>query len=152
EKKIQIVMHSGISYDVPLAEKILGIDLSELMLIDSLALSWYLNPNRPKHDLDSLHADYGIEKPKIDDWENLSYEEYEHRCQEDVNINKALWEVLKARLVDMYTIAQAQINAGNVGGKRMSEDEEIYLDQFVGSSVDEAIDRLLTFLMFKMDC
>lgn len=152
EKKIPIVMHSGISYDVPLAEKILGIDLSELMLIDSLALSWYLNPNRPKHGLDSFHADYGIEKPKIDDWENLSYEEYEHRCQEDVKINKALWEDLKARLIDMYTFAQAEINAGNVGGKRMSEDEEIYLDQFVGSSVDEAIDRLLTFLMFKMDC
>lgn len=152
EKKIPIVMHSGISYDIPLAEKLLGIDLSELMLIDSLALSWYLNPNRPKHGLDSFHADYGIEKPKIDDWENLSYEEYEHRCQEDVKINKALWEDLKARLIDMYTIAQAEINAGNVGGKRMSEDEEIYLDQFVGSSVDEAIDRLLTFLMFKMDC
>lgn len=152
EKKIPIVMHSGISYDIPLAEKLLGIDLSEIMLIDSLALSWYLNPNRPKHGLDSFHEDYGIEKPKIDDWENLSYEEYRHRCQEDVKINKALWEDLKARLIDMYTLAQAEINAGNVGGKRMTEDEEIYLDQFVGSSVDEAIDRLLTFLMFKMDC
>lgn len=152
EKKIPIVMHSGISYDIPLAEKLLGIDLSEIMLIDSLALSWYLNPNRPKHGLDSFHEDYGIEKPKVDDWENLSYEEYRHRCQEDVKINKALWEDLKARLIDMYTLAQAEINAGNVGGKRMSEDEEIYLDQFVGSSVDEAIDRLLTFLMFKMDC
>jgi hypothetical protein len=152
EKKIPIVMHSGISYDIPLAEKLLGIDLSEIMLIDSLALSWYLNPNRPKHGLDSFHEDYGIEKPKIDDWENLSYEEYRHRCQEDVKINKALWEDLKARLIDMYTLAQAEINAGKVGGKRMSEDEEIYLDQFVGSSVDEAIDRLLTFLMFKMDC
>ena len=152
EKKIPIVMHSGISYDVPLAEKILGIDLSELMLIDSLALSWYLNPNRPKHGLDSFHADYGIEKPKIDDWENLSYEEYRHRCQEDVKINKALWEDLKARLIDMYTFAQAEINAGHVGGTRMLDGEEIYLDQFVGSTVDEAIDRILTFLMFKMDC
>lgn len=152
EKKIPIVMHSGISYDIPLAEKLLDIDLSEIMLIDSLALSWYLNTNRSKHGLDSFHEDYGIEKPKIDDWENLSYEEYRHRCQEDVKINKALWEDLKARLIDMYTIAQAEINAGNVGGKRMAEDEEIYLDQFVGSSVDDAIDRLLTFLMFKMDC
>jgi len=152
EKKIPIVMHSGISYDIPLAEKLLDIDLSEIMLIDSLALSWYLNPNRPKHGLDSFHADYGIEKPKIDDWENLSYEEYRHRCQEDVKINKALWEDLKARLIDMYTFAQAEINAGHVGGTRMFDGEEIYLDQFVGSSVDEAIDRLLTFLMFKMDC
>ena len=152
EKKIPIVMHSGISYDIPLAEKLLDIDLSEIMLIDSLALSWYLNPNRSKHGLDSFHEDYGIEKPKIDDWENLSYEEYRHRCQEDVKINKALWEDLKARLIDMYTFAQAEINAGHVGGTRMFDGEEIYLDQFVGSTVDEAIDRLLTFLMFKMDC
>ena len=152
EKKIPIVMHSGISYDIPLAEKLLDIDLSEIMLIDSLALSWYLNPNRSKHGLDSFHEDYGIEKPKIDDWENLSYEEYRHRCQEDVKINKALWEDLKARLIDMYTFAQAEINAGHVGGTRMFDGEEIYLDQFVGSTVDEAIDRILTFLMFKMDC
>lgn len=149
---IPIVMHSGILYDVPLAEKILGLDLSELMIIDSLALSWYLNPKRPRHGLDSFHEDYGIAKPKIDDWENLSYEEYRHRCEEDVKINKALWDDLKERLIDMYTKAQAEIDAGNVGGKRMSGGEEIYLDQFVGSSVDEAIDRLLTFLMFKMDC
>jgi len=152
EKKVPIVMHSGISYDIPLAEKLLDIDLSEIMLIDSLALSWYLNTNRPKHGLDSFHEDYGIEKPKIDDWENLSYEEYRHRCQEDVKINKALWEDLKARLIDMYTFAQAEINAGHVGGTRMFDGEEIYLDQFVGSTVDEAIDRILTFLMFKMDC
>lgn len=152
EKKVPIVMHSGISYDVPLAEKLLGIDLSDLMLIDSLALSWYLNTNRQRHGLDSFHEDYGIEKPKIDDWENLSYEEYRHRCEEDVKINKALWEDLKARLLDIYSTAQTEINSGSVGGKRMSEQEDIYLDQFVGGSVDEAIDRLLTFLMFKMDC
>lgn len=152
ENNIPIVMHSGISYDVPLAEKILGIDLSELMLIDSLALSWYLNPHRPKHGLDSFHEDYGIAKPKIDDWSSLSYEEYRHRCEEDVKINKALWEDLKSRLIDLYTVAQVEIDSGKVGGKRMFQDEEIYLDQFIGSSVDEAIDRLLTFLMFKMDC
>ena len=152
ENKIPIVMHSGISYDIPLAEKLLDIDLSGIMLIDSLALSWYLNPNRPKHGLDSFHADYGIEKPPIEDWEGLTYEEYKHRCQEDVKINKALWEDLKSRLVDMYTIAQSEINAGRVGGKRMFDGEEIYIDQFVGDTTEQAIDRILTFLMFKMDC
>lgn len=152
EKKIPIVMHNGISYDVPMVEKLLGIDLSGLMVIDTLALSWYLNTNRQKHGLDSFHSDYGIEKPKIDDWESLSYEEYKHRCEEDVKINKALWEDLKKRLIDLYTTAQAEIDSGRVGGKRMSDDEVIYLDQFVGCSVDSAIDRILTFLMFKMDC
>lgn len=152
DNEVPVVFHNGTTFDVVLVEKLLGIDLSKLMLIDTLALSWYLNFNRMKHGLGTFHEDYGIEKPAVDDWENLTYEEYEHRCKEDVRINVALWNDLKDRLVDMYTIAQSEIDAGNVGGKRMSEDEEIYIDQFVGGSVDDAIDRLLTFLMFKMDC
>lgn len=152
DNEVPVVFHNGTTFDVVLVEKLLGIDLSKLMLIDTLALSWYLNFNRMKHGLGTFHEDYGIEKPAVDDWENLTYEEYEHRCKEDVRINVALWNDLKDRLVDMYTIAQSEIDAGNVGGKRMSEDEEIYIDRFVGGSVDEAIDRLLTFLMFKMDC
>lgn len=152
DNDIPMVIHNGIGYDVPMVEKVLGLDLSNLMVIDSLALSWYLNTSRNVHGLASFHADYGIEKPPIDDWENLTYEEYKHRCQEDVKINKALWEDLKGRLIELYTLAQEKINSGDVGGKRLDRNEEIYLDQFVGSSVEEAINRLLTFLMFKMDC
>lgn len=150
--KVPMVIHNGISYDVPMVEKVLGLDLSELMVIDSLALSWYLNFSRNVHGLASFHTDYGIEKPAIDDWENLTFEEYKHRCEEDVKINKALWEDLKARLIEIYTAAQSCINNGEVGGKRLSSDEVIYIDQFVGSSVSDSICRLLTFLMFKMDC
>lgn len=152
DNKIPLVMHNGISYDVPLVEKILEMDLSELMLIDTLALSWYLNFDRKSHGLDTFHADYGIEKPKIDDWENLTFEDYLHRCQEDVKINKALWEDFKSRLVDIYTLSKQAIDEGLVGGKRMSEDEHLKIDDYVGESVDKHVDRLLTFLMFKMDC
>lgn len=149
---IPIVAHNGISYDVPLAEKILGLDLSKLMVIDSLALSWYLNMERNSHGLDSFHVDYGIAKPKIDDWENLTYEQYRHRCEEDIKINKALWEDFKERLVEMYTLAQLEIDEDDFGGKRLHEGEVLYADQFKGGSVESAIDRILTFLMFKMDC
>jgi hypothetical protein len=152
DNKTPIVGHSFICYDVPLCEKILGMDLSELMVIDSLALSWYLNISRKRHGLDSFLEDYGVEKPKIDDWENLTYEEYRHRCQEDVRINKLLWEDLKERLIDMYTTSKDLIDSGRVGGKRLSSDEVIYLDQFRNNtSVDEWIDKILTFLMYKMD-
>lgn len=151
--KTPIVMHNGITYDVPLAEKIYGIDLSELMLIDSLSLSWYLNTDRQIHGLDSFFADYGIAKPKIDDWENLSYEEYVNRCSEDVKINVALWEDFKERLTDIYSNVKRCVDSGLVDGKRMSEDEVCYIDQYKqSSSVDEYIDRILTFLMFKADC
>lgn len=151
DNKVPVVAHNAILYDIPVAEKILGLDLSELMVIDTLPLSWYLNVNRKQHGLDSFHSDYGIEKPKIEDWSNLSYEEYQHRCQEDVRINVALWEDFKERLIDMYTKAKDAIDAGLVGGKRVSDDEVIYIDRLKGIPVEQHIDQILTFLMGKMD-
>ena len=152
DNKIPIVMHNGISYDAPLVEKILGMDLSELMVIDTLGLSWHLNPDRKSHGLDSFFGDYNIAKPPVDDWVNITYEEAEHRCESDVAINLALWEDLASRLEDMYSRSKEAIDNGLVGGKRVDENEEIYIDRLVGISVDEHIDRLLTFIMFKMDC
>lgn len=152
DNEIPIVMHNGISFDVPLMEKLFGIDLSELMLIDTLALSWYLNPDRRQHGLGTFHEDYGIEKPAVEDWSEQPYEVYQNRVVEDVKINQALWKDLKKRLIELYTAARIEIDSGSVGGKRLSETEELYIDNLVGLSVEEHINRLLTFLMFKMDC
>lgn len=150
--KVPIVMHNGICFDVPLIEKLFGIDLSDLMLIDTLPLSWYLNTDRKQHGLASFLEDYGIEKPEIEDWEGLTYEEYKHRCEEDVKINKALWGDFIERLEDMYSKSKEAIDSGYVVGTKISDDEVLYIDQFKGTSVDEHIDRLLSHLMFKMDC
>ena len=169
DKEIPIVMHNGIGYDVKMVEKVLGLDLSKLMVVDTLATSWYLSPERRVHGLDSFFDDYGIAKPPIDSWEQGEGETLEefldrmqHRCQEDVKINMALWKDHMDRLVDMYTIAQNAIDFGqlnektgevlNVGGTRISKDEWIPIDDMVGRLVETAIDKILTFLMFKMDC
>lgn len=153
DKKIPIVMHNGIGYDVPLVEKLLNVDLSKVMLIDTLSVSWYLNTDRMLHGLDSFFADYGIAKPKVDDWEGLTYDEYRHRCEQDVKINKALWEDLKGRLVSLYTKVKEAVDSGGADGTRVSADEVCYIDQYKNSSsVDDYIDRILTFLMFKADC
>lgn len=152
DNEIPIVMHNGISYDVPLMEKLFGIDLSKLMLIDTLALSWYLNPDRRQHGLGTFWEDYGIEKPVVEDWSEQPYEVYQNRVVEDVKINQALWKDLKKRLIELYTTARVEIDSGAVGGKRLSDDEVLYIDSLVGLSVEEHINRLLTFLMFKMDC
>jgi hypothetical protein len=152
DNEMPVVVHNGISFDIPLVEKLLGVDLSEVMVIDSLYLSWYLSPNRVKHGLDSFFEDYGIAKPKIDDWENLTRDEYTNRCREDVNINKALWEDQKSKLLDMYSKSNALVSGGSADGTRASSDEFLYIDNFKDESVEESIDRLLTFLMFKADC
>ena len=170
--KIPIVMHNGVLYDVPLVEKLLGLDLSKLMLIDSLSVSWYLNTDRQKHGLDSFFEDYGIAKPKVgghrwaspvkESWNTDTghqtrvlrhYAIMKHRCETDVKINVALWEDLKERLLDIYSRVKRAVDSGEADGKRISEDEVCYLDQYKKSStVDDYIDRILTFLMFKADC
>lgn len=86
-----IVGHNICQYDIPLAEKILGIVITS-KCIDTKALSWYLYPNRIIHGLDEWGMELGIEKPKVEDWENAPREEYIHRCQEDVKINTKLFE------------------------------------------------------------
>ena len=93
--------HNIICYDVPMFEKILGIKITA-RLIDTLALSWYLNHTRNVHGLDSYGKEYGIPKPKIDNWKNLTPEEYAHRCVEDVKINDALWQDLRKKLLKIY--------------------------------------------------
>jgi len=57
---------------------------------------------RSSYGLDSFGKDYGIPKPKVDDWENLTIEEYVFRCEEDVKINWRLWEDLRRKLMELY--------------------------------------------------
>lgn len=172
DNKIPIVIHNGIGYDIPLAEKVLKVDLNDLMVIDSLSVSWYLNTDRQLHGLDSFFSDFGIAKPKVGNhrwaapkkaiWNTVAghevrlrrhYAIMKHRVTQDVKINVALWEDLKERLTELYANVKQCVDAGLVDGKRMSGDEVCYIDQYKNSStVDEYIDRILTFLMFKADC
>ena len=65
-------------------------------------MSWVINYSRSRHGLETFGEDFGIPKPKISDWENLSPEEYAHRCTEDVKINWKLWTNLLSRFMFIY--------------------------------------------------
>jgi hypothetical protein len=96
-----LVMHNGIGYDKPALEKVMGIKV-EAEVIDTLYLSWYLYPKMLRHGLAVWGEEFGIPKPVIDDWENLSLEEYIHRCQEDVHIQTMLWKQIWKHLILLY--------------------------------------------------
>tara|TARA_R110000850_G_scaffold193154_1_gene319980 strand:+ start:516 stop:989 length:474 start_codon:yes stop_codon:yes gene_type:complete len=93
--------HNIVRFDIPAVEKVLGIKVNA-KLVDTLGLSWYLHHNRTKHGLAVYGEEYGVPKPKVDDWEGLSKEEYAHRCEEDVKINVRLWRDLKRKLEKLY--------------------------------------------------
>ena len=116
-----LVGHNITLWDIPNIERILNIKI-KADLIDTLALSWYLEPYRMKHGLEFWGEEFGISKPKIDNWETQSIEDYTHRCEEDVKIN--------CKLVD----------------KQWKDLNNLY------DGDKKAIDRLVKYLMFKMDC
>lgn len=95
------VMHYGKLFDGE-ALKLLGYDISRINIIDSVALSWYLEPNRVLHGLEQYGVEFGVPKPPIVDWENLTQEDYNHRVLEDCKIQKKLWHRQVRRLQDLY--------------------------------------------------
>jgi hypothetical protein len=101
ESQKVLIGHDIVRYDIPVVERILDVDI-KAKLYDTLPISWVINVDRPSHGLDSFGEDFGIPKPKIDDWENLTPEEYAHRCTEDVKINWCLWQDLIKRFKFVY--------------------------------------------------
>ena len=97
----KLIGHNIIRFDIPAVENVLNIKV-KAMLVDTLALSWYLNHSKSKHGLQSYGEDYGIPKPQIEDWNNLTPEQYAHRCDEDVKINSRLWRDLGYKLSKLY--------------------------------------------------
>lgn len=97
------VGHNIWRYDLPAIKKILGSTVPDSEVYDTLPISWYINHDRTRsHGLAAYGEDFGVPKPKIDDWENLTPEEYAHRCEEDVKINMKLYKELEAKLDALY--------------------------------------------------
>ena len=94
--------HLIIGYDFKALNKIYGIKRPKYFL-DTLPWSWYLFPDRAEHGLESWGEDFGVPKPKIDNWQDLTVEEYAHRCEEDVKINTKLYQLVKTKMKEIYS-------------------------------------------------
>jgi len=116
-----IVGHNFRRWDKVQLERLLNIEI-KAKIVDTLALSWTLEPGRHRHGLADWGEEFGVPKPKIEDWHGLSSEEYVHRCEQDTIINWKLWQKFLITLNRLY-----------------NQDKE-------------AIWRYLDYIEFKMDC
>lgn len=98
---VVFVGHVFVGFDAPAIEKVLGVVI-KAQIVDTCGVSYYLHPNRPTHNLADYGEEFGVPKPKIDDWDNLTEEEYVHRCEEDVKILSLLWEQQLSQLNELY--------------------------------------------------
>lgn len=101
QPNLTLIGHNLILFDIRILEKLLKIKI-KARLIDTLALSWYLEPNRNKHGLGEYGEDFGVPKPPIVDWDGLETSIYVHRCEEDVKINTILWRKQWNHLMRIY--------------------------------------------------
>lgn len=100
-KEDVLVCHNIVRFDIPVFERILKIKIN-CRLVDSLALSWYLYPERRYHGLESWGEDFDIAKPTVTDWSDQPLDVYVHRCEEDVRINLRLWKNQFQKLLSIY--------------------------------------------------
>ena len=94
--------HHIVGYDFKALNKIYGIKRPK-HFFDTLPWSWYLFPDRAEHGLESWGEDFGVPKPKIDNWKDLTIGEYTHRCEEDVKINTKLYQLIKTKMKEIYS-------------------------------------------------
>ncbi len=96
-----LIGHNITLYDIPTLERILGIK-NVAKLVDTLALSWYCQPDRIRHSLASYGVEYDLLKKEIEDWVGLELHEYVERCERDVEINLRLWQSQYVFLKRLY--------------------------------------------------
>lgn len=93
--------HNIRRWDLPQLTRVVNIpDPKEV--IDTMGISWYLEPKRRKNGLEAYGEEQGIPKVKINDWKNLSLDEYIARCKRDVEINLRLWKDQLKHLMEIY--------------------------------------------------
>lgn len=95
------IIHNAYTYDLDALE-MFGFDTSKMKVIDTLPLSWYLHNQRQQHGLAWWGEEFGVPKPPIEDWENLTQEEYDHRVLEDCKIQRLLWMKFCKEFGKMY--------------------------------------------------
>ena len=93
--------HHIIGYDFPALHKVLKVEKPD-RIVDTYPLANALKPNRSSYGLEGFGEDYGVPKPVVKDWENLTREDYTFRCESDVKINWCLWEDLRRKLGELY--------------------------------------------------
>lgn len=143
--QITRVGHNITLYDERAAAKILGVDTlsSKDQIIDTLALSWYLFPEKKKHGLEEWGEVLGTKKVEIKDWKNLTTEQYIERCETDTVINMKLWLLILEELRKIYDtddeiIKFIQYLQFKMDCVREQEDTRIQVDiPFIEKTIDQ---------------
>lgn len=89
------VAHNGLSFDVPVVNRLLATGIKESSVVDTFVVSRLVNYTRfNTHSLDELGQSLGVPKGKFNDWSQLSQEMVDY-CIQDVEVNEKIYNHYK---------------------------------------------------------
>ena len=98
--KYYLVGHNLIGYDLPLINKLKGVELPQDKIIDTYVLSRMFFPDikghKKPHSIEAWGERFGIPKPEHEDWSKFSPEML-NRNKVDVVINTKLFELIQKK-------------------------------------------------------
>jgi len=90
----KLIGHNIIGFDIPVIERLCGVDLMNKKLIDTLVLSRLFNPIRASHGLKAWGNTLGFPKIEFDNYTRYS-EDMMKYCAQDVFVNYKVYQALK---------------------------------------------------------
>lgn len=89
-----LVFHNGIGFDVPVMEKLLGTDFTDVQIEDTMIMSQLVDPRREGgHSLKSWGERFKFPKGDYEDWSHYTTEMLEY-CIRDVEVTTKLYQHL----------------------------------------------------------
>jgi len=89
------IMHNGLSFDAPVLNRLLGVEIKPSQVTDTLILSQMFNPLREGgHSLGAWGDRFNFPKGSINSFATYTHELKQY-CQQDVDITHKLYEHLK---------------------------------------------------------
>lgn len=111
-----LVGHNIIRYDYPALKILTPFEYKRLfgLTIDTLPFAWHILSERAEKNLPfSLEAFgeyFGVPKIEIEDWANLSEDQYIERCDRDVDITILLFNLIMKRAGPLYGMSEDLLN------------------------------------------
>ena len=110
----EVIGHNIIGYDIPVLERILNVDFSNLQITDTLVMSRLAEPSRQGgHSLENWGQLLNQPKGEHSDWDNFSQDMVEY-CKQDVRVNELVYQRLLRDLASFGT--ESVVLEGQVQG------------------------------------
>ena len=150
DNEIPIVFHNA-AYDLNVLRLFYKLNLSKLSFIDSLRLSEQFF-ERKRYGLAYWGEEFGVKKPEVEDFVNITVTEAKHRCEEDVKITVLLWRKIFTKMESLYGITTGFIkNKGKYHYKKMKNELPNFLERNAKDiTPDNLVCAHLTFMSYKV--